>query len=106
MIRKDAFFPAIGSTAYGVDGLQLLVGVEVTLDTDHKGEWFFNNDSVMKIDSLIGPDGSVGKITALEEGESRILFLDGNNIVDSITIIVTSNKAASLGLTSGSPEPK
>lgn len=106
MIRKDAHFPAIGSVAYGVDGLQLLVGVEVTLDTDHKGEWFFNNDSVMKIDALMGPEGSQARITALEEGESRILFLDNNTIVDSITIKVVSNQAASLGLKSSAPEPK
>jgi hypothetical protein len=103
---KDAYFPAIGSTAYGVDGLDIKEGIQVTLITDHAGKWFFDNDEVLSIEVQVTPSGTLAHIVGLSDGESTILFMNGTSVVDQIVIKVISDQAVSLGLSAGTPEPK
>lgn len=99
-------FLSINSKAYDVSSLELGLGQEILMVAPNLDgsttEWFFNNDSVL----AVSVNTNAATIKALETGSSTIRFMQGNQVVNQITITVVSEQAVKMGLKQPVVSPK
>lgn len=77
------------ATVYDFEKLDVAIGEKFVIeavDFTEDTRWFFDNDPVLEII----PESNKAAITAKQEGTSTILFIRGNQIIDSLQITVVN----------------
>lgn len=92
---------------YDVNRLEILLGEQFTLDTDGTAadQWFSNNDPVL---SILADAGNQALCHADQVGACIIKIESAEQVVKvlHVEVVTTTERAADLGVTAGTPEPK